>query len=79
MNIPTQDNPNALIGGTMMAIVKKDLEDNPFANLYYQDGSQLFGVSLYNNRIYSAYSRQRIPVIRPSGTVKIDLLIIKQL
>ena len=79
MNIPTEDNPNALIGGTMMAIVKKGLEDNPFANLYYQDGSQLFGVSLYNNRIYSAYSRERIPVIRPSGTVKIDLLIIKQL
>lgn len=80
MNIPTQDNPEALVGGTMMAIVEEDvIGDDTFADLHYQDGSQLFEVGLYNNRIQSVYSRQRLPVIRPSGTVKIDLLIIKQL
>lgn len=79
MNIPTRDNPNVLVGGTMMAIVKDGLDDNPLAVLYYQDGTGLFGVSLYNDRIQSVYSRQTAPAIRPSGTVKIDLLIIKQL
>lgn len=78
MSVPTEDNPDALVGGTMMSIVENGSDDNPFAILYYQDGSQLFEVGLHNDRIQSIYSRQVLPMIRPSGTVKIDLLIIKQ-
>lgn len=77
MKMPTQDNPNVFVGGTMMSIVQ-DLEDVGIAELYYQDGSQLFGVGLFNDVIQSVYSRNRIPSIRPSGIVEIDLLIIKQ-
>lgn len=78
MNVPTEDNENVSVGGTMMAIVKVGFEDIPIADLYYQDGSHLFGVGLYSNVIQSIYSRQFVPSIRPSGIVKIDLLIIKQ-
>lgn len=78
MSVPTQDNPYALVGGTMMGIVKESVEDISVAELYYQDGSQLFGVGLFDSVIKSIYTRTSLPTIRPSGTVKIDLLIIKQ-
>lgn len=76
MSVPTQTNSEVKVGGTWMSIVEGD--DIPVAYMNYQDGSQLFYMNLYDTNINSVYSRNILPSVKPSGTVKIDLLIIKQ-
>lgn len=77
MSVPTEDNYLVSVGGTWISIVEND-GDDPVAYLNYQDGAQLYDMTLFDSYIGLAISRSHGPVVKPSGTAKIDILIIKQ-